>query len=74
MRKAISARVTTHNNPESDSCRYVWHTVTDSVGKVHQIYASDPMDAIKQFNQRMKDAENTAEMDTSYDNYKEEEA
>lgn len=53
--KAFSARVTNPNTPESDLQPRVWHTVRDTEGKEHQVYATDPRDAIKVFNARQED-------------------
>jgi hypothetical protein len=52
--RAVSAHTTNPNTPESDNQPRVWHTVTDSEGKEHQVYASDPMDAIDMLNQRLR--------------------
>jgi hypothetical protein len=50
--RAVSARTSKSNTPESDAQPRVWHTVTDNAGKTHEVYARDPMDAIDMFNKR----------------------
>lgn len=48
--KGTAAFTTNSNTVESDTQERVWHTVIDQFGGKYQIYAEDPMEAIKKFN------------------------
>ena len=50
MIKAISARVSQPNTPETDAMEIVWHTVTLSDGRELRVLAMDPIDAINKAN------------------------
>jgi hypothetical protein len=48
--RAIAARTTNPNTPESDQQTMVLHTVTMSDGTERRVYATDPMAAIAKVN------------------------
>lgn len=52
--RAVSAKVSQPNTPESDLRRLVLHTVTLSNGLQTELMATDPIDAIDRVNRAIK--------------------